>query len=69
MAGDFIRSVDGIFERAERLCSMLATRVTEVFTDNLRQALAETTPAQLQQLAQRLLNPDDMVYCSAGAVD
>ena len=68
LVGDFIRSVDGIFERAERLCSMLATDVNETFTDNLRQALQETTPSQLQELAQRMLRPDAMLFCRAGVI-
>ena len=68
LAGDFIRSVDGIFERSERLCSMLATGVTESFTDNLRQALLSTTAEDLHQLALRLLQPDAMLYCRAGAL-
>jgi len=68
MAGDFIRSVDGVFERAERFCSMLSTQVSEVFTDNLRQSLQTATPDRLQLLAQRFLHPDMMHYCRAGAI-
>lgn len=63
LVGDFIRSVDGVFERAERFCDMMATGVDEVFTDNLRQAVKETTAAQLHTLAQRLLSPETMLYC------
>ncbi len=68
LAGDFIRSVDGIFERSARFCDMLGTDITEQFTENLRTALNETTAEQLRELAQRLLNPDDMTVCLAGAV-
>lgn len=67
LAGDFIRSVDGILERSERFCRMLATGVSEQLTENLREALATTTPTHLMSLAQRWLNPDDMIYCRAGA--
>ena len=67
MAGDFIRSVDGIFERSERFCSMLSTGVTERLTDNLREVLRTATAADLQGVAQHFLNPDAMVYCRAGA--
>ena len=63
VVGDFIRSVDGVFERAERFGSMLSTGVDETFTDNLRTAIKETTADQLHVLAQRLLNPDSMLYC------
>ena len=66
MTGDFIRSVDGIFERAERLCNMLSSGITERFTDNLRLALESTSTEKLQSLAQRLLQPQEMVYCRAG---
>lgn len=68
MAGDFIRSVDGIFERSARFCDMLGTDITETLTDNLRVAVNETTAADLQELAQRLFKPDDMTVCLAGAV-
>jgi predicted Zn-dependent peptidase len=68
LAGDFIRSVDGIFERSARFCDMLGTDITEQFTENLRTALNETTAEQLRELAQQLLNPDDMTVCLAGAV-
>ncbi len=67
MAGDFIRSVDGVFERSERFIQMQATDVDERLTDNLRAALTTVTPARLQQLARRLLDPDAMLYCRAGA--
>lgn len=65
--GDFLRSVDGIFERSARFCDMYATDVDERITENLRTALASTTPQRLQQLALRYLSPDDMTVCTAGA--
>ena len=68
LIGDFIRSVDGVFERSERLRSMLATDVDETFTDNLREALQTTTADQLLHLSRRLLQPADMLYCRAGAI-
>lgn len=66
MAGDFLRSVDGIFERSARFCDMFGTCVDERLTDNLRLALADTTAAHLQALAQSMLNPSDMTVCMAG---
>ena len=68
LAGDFIRSVDGVFERAARFGDMLGTQVTELLTDNLRAALADVTPQQLQQLAARYLQNDQLCVCRAGAV-
>ena len=66
LAGDFIRSVDGIFERSARFIDMVGTDVTERLTDNLRQALATTTPADLQRLAAEHLAPQMMTVCRAG---
>ena len=65
--GDFLRSVDGIFERSERFCNMIANGVTEHLTDNLRQALATTAASELQELALRYLQPDEMTVCRVGA--
>lgn len=67
LAADCIRSIDGIFERSARFCDMYATGVTEQLTANLSYTLQNTSASQLQQLAQRLLNPGDMLFCSAGA--
>lgn len=66
MAGDFLRSVDGIFERSARFCDMYATCVTERLTENLRDALQSATPRQLQELAEKYLRPVDMVVSTAG---
>lgn len=68
LAGDFLRSVDGIFERSTRFIDMLGTDLDERFTDNLRTALATTTPAVLQRLAAAYLSPDAMTVCRAGAL-
>ena len=66
MVGDFLRSVDGVFELSSRHCDMLGTSIDERFTDNLRSAINETTAVQLQELAQRLLRSEDMTVCLAG---
>ncbi len=66
MAGDFLRSVDGIFERSARFCDMYATCVTEGLTENLKDALQMTTPSELRDLAMRYLQPDSMLVCTAG---
>lgn len=57
MEGDFIRSVDGIFECSERYRQMCATHVTEVFKDNYFEAVRGVSPVELQQLAQQYLHP------------
>ena len=66
LVGDFLRSVDGIFELSSRYCDMLANGVDERLTDNLRKAVNETTAAELQELAQRLLRVEEMTVCTAG---
>lgn len=59
--GDFMRSVDGIFERSERYCQQLSAGIKESFTDNLFEAVKSTTPTELQSLAQRLFNPKELL--------
>lgn len=68
LAGDFLRSVDGIFERSARFCDMMGTDVDERLTDNLRQALADATPADLHRLAATYLAPDTMTVVRTGAL-
>ena len=55
MMGDFIRSIDGIFEVSDRYRQMVATRVDERLTANLIHTLQTVTPAQLLSLAQTAL--------------
>ena len=66
LAGDFVRSVDGIFERSARYCDMLGTDVTEVLTSNLDEAIKKTTATQLMELAQQLFCADDLVKVRCG---
>ena len=68
LAGDFLRLVDGIFERSARFCDMLGSDITERFTDNLREAIQSTTSADLQRLAATYLAPEQMTICRAGAL-
>lgn len=67
MVGDFLRSVDGIFELSARYCDMYETQVTELLTDQLREAIEKTTAAQLEELAQRLLCREAMNVFVVGA--
>lgn len=69
LAGDFLRSVDGIFERSSRFCDMMGTAVTERFTDNLRQTLSDVTPSDLMRIATQFLSPDTMTFCRAGRIN
>ena len=56
MMGDFIRSIDGIFEVSDRYRQMVATRVDERLSANLMHTLETVTPAQLLTLAQTAFN-------------
>ncbi len=64
MMGDFIRSIDGTFEIAERHRQMVTTQVDERLSTNLMQTLADINPAQLLALAQTTLT--DLLTVTAG---
>lgn len=66
MMGDFIRSVDGVFEVSERYRQMVASGVTEQFADNLIEAIRTATPAQLQALASEIFADPDLYAVVAG---
>ena len=65
MMGDFIRSIDGVFDLSERYRQMVSTHVGEQLTTNLLHAIAHVTPAQLQTLAQSSLT--DLVTVVVGS--
>ncbi len=68
MLGDFMRSVDGVFERSERFCQMTNSGVTEQFTDNYMSVLevGATTADDIMSMAQRILRQEDMTVVMAG---
>ncbi|MBP5548568.1 MAG: insulinase family protein [Bacteroidales bacterium] len=66
MMGDFMRSIDGIFERSERFRQQFVTGVTEQFTENYISAVESVTPVQLQQIASRIFSEGDLLTVSAG---
>ena len=55
MWGDFIRSIDGVFELSERHVQMASTLTTDIFTTHLIDAISHVTPIQLRTLAQQHL--------------
>jgi len=67
MAGDFLRSIDGIFERAERFYNMLDHFVDERFTKNYFKAITTVTPEKLQQMAVQTFSQHDLYEVIAGA--
>ncbi len=72
IVGDFMRGIDGIFERAERYRMFAAAQISDQFTTNLLAALTPgdpraVTPAILQRLAQEILPPDQLLEINVGA--
>ncbi|MBP5515981.1 MAG: insulinase family protein [Bacteroidales bacterium] len=72
MIGDFLRSVDGVFERGEHFGQMIESGMDETFTDNYFAVLSDNspyavTPERLSELARTLLRPDDLVKLSVGS--
>lgn len=66
MKGDFIRSIDGVFERAERFRMMSVKGITEQFTRNYLHAIDTVTPEQLLEVAQKRLDRQTMVDVIVG---
>lgn len=66
MAGDFLRTIDGIFERSERYMNLVANDIDETLARNLFAAIADATPADLMQLARTVLDFDRMTITLAG---
>ena len=66
LVGDFMRSIDGVFELAERYNALVSKNMDETFTRNFFHAIETVTPEQLRALAEQLLDPDDMLQIIAG---
>ena len=66
LVGDFLRSIDGIFERGERYRSMQTSRIDERFTDNFFHAIATCTPQQLQAVARQAFDRDAFTQVVVG---
>ena len=61
MEGDYMRSIDGVFERADRWLQLTELGLDEpTFSERLLHAIQHTTAGQLQQLARRYLVRDAM---------
>lgn len=61
MEGEFLRSVDGLFECADRWQQLAALGVEEQgYSENLLHAIRHVTSDQLLQLARQYLRPDTM---------
>ena len=66
MAGDFLRSIDGIFERSERYYNMLDVQIDERFTANFFNALKTVTPEKLQLIAERMFDRQELYEVVVG---
>lgn len=66
LIGDFLRSIDGIFERSERYRSMVTAQIDERFTDRYFYAIEHTTPQQLQEIARRIFVRDEVTQVTVG---
>ena len=67
MEGDFLRSIDGLFECSERYRQMQIIGLSERFTNNFFAAIRTVTPTQLQALAQRFLSSSDLLQVIVGS--
>lgn len=66
MRGDFLRSIDGIFEISERFRQMEATGCDERFTERLLNAVGTVTPQPLLELARPMLDLSELAIVVAG---
>src|SRR5574344_179618 len=66
MLGDFLRSIDGMFERSERYKQMTSTYVTEQFTKNYFDAVTNVTPKQIELLACQVFQKSELAEIIVG---
>ncbi|MBR1850159.1 MAG: insulinase family protein [Bacteroidales bacterium] len=66
MWGDFLRSVDGIFERSERYLNLRTSNIDDQFSANLLDAMNNVQPDQLQALAAETITPDRLTTVVVG---
>ena len=66
LVGDFLRGIDGVFERSERLYHQENACLDDTLDANYLRALATATPKQLQELAAATLQEADLTTVVAG---
>jgi predicted Zn-dependent peptidase len=66
MTGVFLRSTDGPFALADRLKGLLGYNLNYDYYSRFLQTVQSISAAELQQLAQKYLNPDDLTELVAG---
>ena len=66
LIGDFIRSIDGVFEIADRYKTMVTSHSSEVFTDNYLNTIDSITPEKICQISAKYLGKDSMTQIIVG---
>ena len=66
LIGDFIRSIDGIFEISERHKQMLTNHSTELFTENYLKSIDNITADKICEISQKFLDKDSMTQIIVG---
>lgn len=68
MVGDFMRSIDGIFERSDRWRMRQMTSATQLFDQHYCDSIVSVTPGRLLETAQQVLLPGELTEVVAGDV-
>jgi predicted Zn-dependent peptidase len=68
MVGDFMRSIDGTFERSTRYRLQNLSGATELFTEHYKQSLNNTTPRDLQNIAKEIFQDNMLTEVVVGVV-
>ncbi len=68
MVGEFMRSIDGIFERSDRWRHNRLCDANGQYMENFRRVLQGVTPAHLMAMAQNYLRPDMLTEVVVGVV-
>ena len=66
LIGDFIRSIDGIFEISERHKQMISNHSTELFTENYLKSIDNITTTKICEISNKFLDKDSMTQIIVG---
>lgn len=68
LVGDFMRSIDGVYELLERYRSFHTSHTNDTFTHNYLAAIESTTAQDITDLAKKHFKPQDFVTVTAGNI-
>ena len=68
MIGDFMRSVDGVYELLERQRMFFASHSNDSFTKNYLNAIENTTAEEIMALATNHFKTDEFVQITVGNI-